>query len=340
MQLNRRLSSQVRGPKLRPAPRPPLARPLAVRAPRRCRPAAAGSDPKHISPEEPKQRPLPPPSGEEDGSSDGRQRRPHVQILQWLRRRLGNGERLSPNVARILSYARVFLLGCLSALVLSGVRTYTTMRARTAPREVLYSDFITMVDQKRVRAARLEAGTGKVYFDIHLPTQQQHQQEPQQQPTAAAAAAAEAAKDGKQAATTAAATAGAAAAAATADTAAGAAQSVLPARAKRGLSKHFYVKVADKTDPLLVSRLLAAGIEFGVSRPGLHAQLANVMVTTLALWLSLLPLLFVLRRLVDARSGGSQRKKKANGGAPPVTFADVAGESLTLMSNAWGHSQG
>jgi len=253
---------------------------------------------------EPRQRQLPPP---DDGS-----RPPPSSLLQWLRR-LGERRQPSPAaVQRILSYLRVILLGCASALLLSAIRTYATVKARTSPREVLYSDFVTLVDQKRVRAARLEAGTGKIYFDIHLPALQQQQQQQQQQ-------GAQQQQGKKQA------------AAAKAE----AQQAIVPLRAKAGLSKHFYVKAADKTDPLLINKLLSSNVEFGVSRPGLQAQLANVLVTTLALWLSLLPLLFILRRVVDARGGSTQRKKKTTG-APPVTFADVAGGFRALTGRCRG----
>ncbi|KAI8466854.1 MAG: P-loop containing nucleoside triphosphate hydrolase protein [Monoraphidium minutum] len=281
--------------------------------------AANGAGPGRAD-DEPRQRALkPPPPGSDSSSGSGgeRQRRGSDNgggggggggggpppILQWLRRFLGLASaepraNLRPSVRRALSYLRVILLGAASALLLTSFRLYSTARARAAPREVLYSDFVSLVDARRVRAARLEAGTGKVFFDVHLP--------------AAPAAAGAAAPAGK--------------AKAKAGAAGGRQQApVLPARAKPGLSRHFFVKVADKADPLLVGRLLDAGIEFGVTRPGLQAQLANIVVTTLALWLSLLPLLFVLRRLVDARGGGAQRKKKPGGGAPPVTFADVAG---------------
>jgi hypothetical protein len=289
----------------------------------RSRPAAA-NDPQRV---EPPQRPLQPPTSGSDssnsnGDDDSGAARGPPRILQWLRRRLGlAGERrrLSPAVTRALAYLRIVLLGCASALLFTSLRTYAAARARTAPREVLYSDFVSLVDQRRVRAARLEAGTGKVFFDINLPqvaapAGQQQQQQQQQQAQGVQQQQQQQQQQGKQQNTK------------QQQQQQQQQQLLLPVRAKQGLSRHFFVKVADKSDPLLVSRLLEAGIEFGVTRPGVQAQLANVLVTTLALWLSLLPLLFVLRRLVDARSGGAQRKKKGNGGAPPVTFADVAGE--------------
>ncbi|GBF97542.1 inactive ATP-dependent zinc metalloprotease chloroplastic-like [Raphidocelis subcapitata] len=290
-------------PRRAAAPVPPCgASGASAAARRRVRLAAAGdpgssSSSNGASSGEPRQRQLKPPGPDGGGGGGGggdRRGSGPPALLQWLRRALG-GDR---GVARLASYARVMLLGAASALVLSAVRIYAAAKARAAPREVLYSDFVTLIEQRRVRAARLEAGTGRVYFDIRLPE--------------AGAAAAKQQKGRKQQQDEAAAAAAAAAA-------------VLPARAKPALARHCFVKVADKTDQFLITRLLASGVEFGVSRPGLGAQLSNVLVTTLALWLSLLPLFFVLRRLVDARGGGTARKKKTGGGAPPVTFDDVAG---------------
>jgi hypothetical protein len=104
---------------------------------------------------------------------------------------------------------------------------------------------MTLIDSGRVRAARLEAASSKLYFEC--------------QPVAAAAdAAAQASssaaqqnarssKQPQQPAVAAAAGAGAAAAA------------VLPAASKQALRKSFYVKLADRHDPVLVGRLLTAG---------------------------------------------------------------------------------
>jgi hypothetical protein len=71
---------------------------------------------------------------------------------------------------------------------------------------------------------------------------------------------------------------------------------------------------------------LAAGVEFGVVRASVGAQLMNMLMTMLALWLPLTPLLFFARHLIEARNGTS-KKRKAGSAAdmPKVTFADVAG---------------
>lgn len=152
--------------------------------------------------------------------------------------------------------------------------------------QVLYSDFVALLDTNRVRAARLESGTGKLYFDIR------HTPQPQQQAMAAAAPAAAAAAElpaaaalaaaaSKPAAPALAAASMASSAAATASTSgapaalaeASAAAPQLPAAAVAASSaarqrfvKQFYIKLADKYDPMLVMRIMQVCVPVG-SRP-------------------------------------------------------------------------
>jgi hypothetical protein len=71
--------------------------------------------------------------------------------------------------------------------------------------------------------------------------------------------------------------------------------------------------------------LLLAGVEYGVVRATFQQQLQQMLLTVLALWIPLIPLLFLAQRLVDSRNG-TRRAKSSNSNAPRVTFADVAGE--------------
>ncbi|WIA09955.1 hypothetical protein OEZ85_010168 [Tetradesmus obliquus] len=205
-------------------------------------------------------------------------------------------------------------LGVLAAALLVGVRYTAIVQARTAPKEVLYSDFMTLVESGRVRAARLEAASSKLYFEC--------------QPVAAAAAAAAPASSSAAQASTRNSKQpqqpAAAAAAGTSTAAAAAAAAVLPAASKRPLRKSFYVKLADRHDPVLVGKILTAGVEYGVVRATFQQQLQQMLLTVLALWIPLIPLLFLAQRLVDNRNG-TRRAKSANPNAPRVTFADVAG---------------
>ncbi|KAG2432568.1 hypothetical protein HXX76_008912 [Chlamydomonas incerta] len=207
---------------------------------------------------------------------------------------------------------------------------------RITPREVLYSDFVTMLDVGRVRAARLEAGTSRLYFDV----------KPLQPPPGAAAVAATAAATATAAVVgsteaavaasaggAAAGSAAAAAGAATAATAAGAAgaapagaAAAAAAAPRSRFQKQYYIKLADKHDPVLMGRLLQAGVEYAVLRASFQAAAANAFLTALALWLPLLPLVFLLRRIIDQRQGTSRAKKSSNRpDTPSTTFADVAG---------------
>jgi cell division protease FtsH len=56
--------------------------------------------------------------------------------------------------------------------------------------------------------------------------------------------------------------------------------------------------------------------------------MVRVVGTALALWLPLVPLFIVMRRMLEGRNGASKKAKPAdlrNGSIPPITFADVAG---------------
>jgi cell division protease FtsH len=259
-----------------------------------------------------------------------------------------DGDQRRQALRRALAVLRALALGAIAGLVFGAVRLALAARQRSAPREVLYSDLLALVDAGKVRAARLEAGTSRVYFDVVVDEAEKKAAvaagKEQQQKKGAAAKPAEAkatASAGAVAAASAAATKKQQKGAATAATAASPNPNSLPLIASRKppLARRYYVKVADKHDPLLTSRLLAAGVEFGVVRASATAALGNVFVAALALWLPLLPLFFMLRRAMDARSGGgaagtgtfgrraARGKRGARGepAAPRVTFADVAG---------------
>lgn len=67
-------------------------------------------------------------------------------------------------------------------------------------------------------------------------------------------------------------------------------------------------------------------------RASFQQQLQHMLLTVLALWIPLIPLLFLAQRLVDSRNG-TRRAKGSSPNTPRVTFADVAGEK-------GGHMQG
>lgn len=166
------------------------------------------------------------------------------------------------------------------------------------PREMVYSEFLGMVNAGSVRAVRFDESSHRIYFDTYRASQL-------------------AAEVGQDAAAGAA--AGAAANLAADASAAGAASST-----QRSVPREYYTKRI--ADPHLITSLSKAGVEFGAMSTTLTSFLARTFGTLLALWLPLVPLYFVMKHLLEGRMGG--KKKRGSGTVaqrPPVTFADVAG---------------
>eukprot|EP00798_Chlamydomonas_sp_ICE-L_P016886 gene16886-23161_t len=178
---------------------------------------------------------------------------------------------------------RLFGISAAFALLAFG-RSLVAAREPVAPQEVLYSSFVNLLDTDTVRAARLEGGTDRIYFDLKPNVPDNAQAE-----------------------------------AVSASVASGSAKAA-------GMQKRFYVKMAEKNDSFLVSRILACGVEFSIIKTSFSAALSKVFLTALALWLPLTPLLFIMKRILDDRNTAG-RKKKNSGIAENVTttFADVAG---------------
>ncbi|KAJ9508516.1 hypothetical protein QJQ45_012046 [Haematococcus lacustris] len=250
----------------------------------------------------------------------------------------------------------------LAFLLVASVREVIASRTRITTREVAYSDFYTLLDSGRVRAARLESGVGRMYFDMQPLTTPapaaaaQAATTPVPALTASDLAVASAALKSSSAHSTLSPAAAAAAASGTrgsaatavapgaalapdsaeavesSPAAAGAAAPVTAAAAPAAhqaapmrFQKQYVVKLAERSDSLLVAKILAMGVEYSVLKQTFLSALATTLTTTLAVWIPLLPLLFLFRRIMEDRS--SSRKKKSDGRAQPVltTFADVAG---------------
>lgn len=145
--------------------------------------------------------------------------------------------------------------------------------------QVLYSTFVSLLDQGKVRAARLESGSSRLYFEM-APQPEAEAAEAATAATAAAntpAAAGKAAKAAaKQSAVPAEATAVAVAGAGAGPTAAAtAAPTVMAAAAaaKHGaMQRQFYIKLAEKNDHLLVHHIVSAGVEFAVVKATLQVR--------------------------------------------------------------------
>lgn len=148
------------------------------------------------------------------------------------------------SLALLLAQLRMLLLGGLAACMLMLVRYTVLLQARTAPREVLYSDFVALLDTGKVKAARLEAASSRLFFECHA------SQEAAAVPAAAAAAVAAASSSSSIS-----------PASSSSLPAAEAVAVATPAAAKPSLRRRFYIKLADKQDPLLVGKIIAAGGE-------------------------------------------------------------------------------
>jgi hypothetical protein len=72
-----------------------------------------------------------------------------------------------------------------------------------------------------------------------------------------------------------------------------------------------------------------AGVEFAVVRASFQQQLQQMLLTMLALWIPLLPLLLLVFRAMDSRNGtAAKRRNKGGPNTPRVTFADIAGKTV------------
>lgn len=99
---------------------------------------------------------------------------------------------------------------------------------------------------------------------------------------------------------------------------------VVQERYNRKLPSQFYTR--HLPDPNLITTLRSHHIQFGTIKPALGSTFGKILVTTLALWIPLLPMFIIMRRFLEGRNGGGRKKKaRGVGNTPRVTFADVEG---------------
>lgn len=149
--------------------------------------------------------------------------------------------------------------------------------SRKLPQEVIYSDFLNLVNSGNVRAVRFEEGSGRLLFDIISSTDDST----------------------------------------TSDIAAG-------RKSMRRVPRQFFTR--HLPDPQLITTLRDNNVEFGTVKAALSTAISKIILTALALWVPLVPMFIIMRRFLEGRNGGSQRKKKKGvQRAPRVRFSDVAG---------------
>ncbi|MEW5304747.1 MAG: hypothetical protein WDW36_007338 [Sanguina aurantia] len=277
-----------------------------------------------------------PPSALQGSSSGGQ---PIVSfVAQW-----------NPNILRGLA----LMIGFIS---LSFGREMMVPSNRIVPEEVMYSQFVKSLSEERVQSARLEHGTGKLYYVL------------KPSGTAAAAAAVAAAESASAAsavpvavqssglpslisnpasdtsttiiAITAAASSSsssssapsgsAAATASPAEAAVAAVAATATAAATQAAAQtHRFIKLADTTDPALIQKIIQAAVPFYVFKASFSSQLQSIFLATLTVWLPLVPLFLIMRKVLDQRQGTSTRAKKpSSSSTPTITFADVAAKAV------------
>ncbi|GLC52384.1 hypothetical protein PLESTB_000623200 [Pleodorina starrii] len=72
---------------------------------------------------------------------------------------------------------------------------------------------------------------------------------------------------------------------------------------RQQFQKVFFIKLADKHDPVLLATLLQAGVEYLVLRASFQSAAAKAFLTALVLWLPLLPVFWLLRRISNRSEG-------------------------------------
>mmetsp|Transcript_32713 Transcript_32713/g.83586 ORF Transcript_32713/g.83586 Transcript_32713/m.83586 type:complete len:614 (+) Transcript_32713:291-2132(+) len=160
--------------------------------------------------------------------------------------------------------------------------------AAQAPKEVLYSEYLGMLQDKSIAHAAYDESGNKVFFTLR--------------PAGGAADRSKAA----------------------ASTSQDAAAAFNPDTVSRREQYDFYTRPIQ--NPAVVSQLATAGVMFGTIHSTWSNAVTKVLVTMLMLWVPMMPLLFMMRRMMDRNSGGRKRRGKPGlDRTPPITFADVAG---------------
>lgn len=195
----------------------------------------------------------------------------------------------------------VFIASSGLLTVKAAVSKRATLKAQ-APQTVLYSQFTKDLAAKRVKQVRFEEGTSRILYELNVP--------PPTRSKADKASLAPKANDAKADLTTAA----------------------EATKAKVTATKpHTGAILATKRvpDEKLMTRMEAAGVDFGSIAAPATSYLSKGALTAFALWIPLIPLYFIMRNMANKQNGSDAGKKAKRGGAVDpsqrVTFADVAG---------------
>ncbi|GAB4813160.1 hypothetical protein N2152v2_000206 [Parachlorella kessleri] len=221
-------------------------------------------------------------------------------VPPWMRALI-----IPPYARRIAGLLLAFAVGAFASL---GAHMHARRVAPPPPQEVVYSEFVRLVESGNVRAARFEEGSSssRILFDLR----------PHSSATggrlAGDASGGSAAGQGMPS-----------AASSSSEVA-----TIAAVRRRSPTPRQFYTyRMGGVTgEAALMQSLLAAGVEFGVIKASLSQSFARILLSAIAVWIPLLPLMLLMRRMLDERMGGGRKKSKNSGkDVPKTTFADVAG---------------
>lgn len=71
-------------------------------------------------------------------------------------------------------------------------------------------------------------------------------------------------------------------------------------------TQFFNFQLADKNDTPLIQKIVACGVEFSVVKASFQGVLYNILLSAVAVWLPLFPLIFLVKRILEERSGNSK----------------------------------
>lgn len=187
--------------------------------------------------------------------------------------------------SRVIKLGFFFLVG-VSVSYVGHMGARRSSVASRHPQEVVYSDFLNLVNSGNVDCVRFEEGTGRVLFDVR----------PHSSETFRVEKSSNAASD----------------------------EGLVVKKSVRRVPRQFYTR--HLPDPQLISMLRDASVEFGTVKASVLSGISKIIATALALWIPLVPMFIIMRRFIDGRNGSTKSKKKKKGPTSPrVTFNDVAG---------------
>ena len=191
--------------------------------------------------------------------------------------------------SRVFAFAFAVFVAASAALGVRAVAARRSALRASAPRVVLYSTFVKDLAAKKVKQVRFEEGTSRILYELADETR----------------------GGGK-------------------DTNAPSSRNA--SRDANGLNARASTSVLQTKrvpDEKLMSRMEAAGVDFGSVAAPVTGVLSKGALTAAALWIPLVPLYFIMRNMAGKQGGGDAAKKAKNRGqvddAQRVTFADVAG---------------